>query len=174
MKGLLLWIAQGFGIGRIPAAPGTFGSILGLLWTALLLRTGQAWGFFGGAIAGLACSVWFTDRAEKILGRTDPSSVVLDEIAAMPVCFFAWVAAVLSATGSMPGPEHFVSRQTWWLTLAIFVAFRLFDIWKPWPVRQSQKLPGGWGVTIDDVLAAVYVNGLAIVAYMAARLGDKI
>ena len=45
--------------------------------------------------------------------------------------------------------------------VAVFAAFRFFDVLKPWPVRQSQRLPGGWGVTMDDVLAALYVNLLA-------------
>ncbi len=157
MKGLLLWIAQGFGIGRIPAAPGTFGSILGLLWTALLLGTGQAWGFFGGAIAGLACSVWFTDRAEKILGRTDPSSVVLDEITALPVCFVPWTASAWFHQGSLPPPESFFLSRSLVITSAIFLLFRGFDVVKPWLIRRSQRLPGGWGVTVDDLLSAVCV-----------------
>jgi phosphatidylglycerophosphatase A len=49
-------------------------------------------------------------------------------------------------------------------SIGIFALFRFFDILKPWPVRQSQKLPGGWGVTVDDVLAAGYVNIVALVA----------
>jgi phosphatidylglycerophosphatase A len=48
-------------------------------------------------------------------------------------------------------------KANWLLGLGIFLAFRLFDIWKPWPVRQSQMLPGGWGITVDDVLAAIFV-----------------
>ena len=165
-----LWIAQGFGVGRIPVAPGTFGSLVGMLWLGLLLMTRSLWLFAAGTIAGIALSVWLCDVAEKTLGQKDPGSVVLDEIAALPVCFFAWVAIRLCQTGSVPGFGYFVSAQTWPLTLGVFVACRFFDIAKPWPVRQSQSLPGGWGITIDDVLAAVYVNVVVLLVYAGRTL----
>lgn len=165
-----LWIAQGFGVGRIPVAPGTFGSCVGLLWFGLLLLTRSIWWFSVGMITGLALSVWLCDVGEKALGKKDPSSVVLDEIAALPVCFFAWVAILLCQTGSMPGFGYFFSAHTWPLTLGVFVACRFFDIAKPWPVRQSQVLPGGWGITIDDALAAVYVNLVFLLVYAVKML----
>ena len=78
-----------------------------------------------------------------------------------------WVSQHLAQQGVMPAPEYFFSRGVWPLTVAVFATFRLFDIAKPWPVRQSQKLPGGWGVTVDDALAAIYVNVLvALVSYL--------
>ncbi|HNR70273.1 MAG TPA: phosphatidylglycerophosphatase A [Verrucomicrobiota bacterium] len=165
-----LWIAQGFGVGRIPLAPGTFGSLLGLLWFGLLLLTGHLWLFLAGTLAALALSVWLCGAAERSLGQTDPGSVVLDEIAAMPLCFLGWMAVQFWHTGAWPALSAFFSARTWPLTLAVFAAFRLFDILKPWPVRQSQSLPGGWGVTMDDVLAAVYVNVIVLLAIaLAAR-----
>lgn len=169
MKTFLLWLAQGFGIGRIPVAPGTFGSVLGLLWFALLLETGTLWGFAGGTLAGLAVSVWLCDVGEKVLKQKDPGSVVFDEITAIPVCFLAWVALVACRTGSLPGPGYFFSGPHWLPTLGVFAAFRLFDVTKPWPARQSQAWPGGWGVTVDDVFAAVYVN-LVVLAFDGARV----
>lgn len=167
MNAFLLWIAQGFGIGRIPFAPGTFGSVLGLLWFALLLLTGNPWLFVAGTVAGLGVSVWLTGVAEKVLGRKDPGSAVMDEITAIPVCFLGWVMFLYSHSGSLPAPEYFVSRPVWPWTAGVFVAFRFFDVLKPWPARQSQELPGGWGVTIDDALAAVYVNGAVLLAHLA-------
>lgn len=158
MNKLILWLAQGFGVGRIPFAPGTAGSLVGLLWFTLLLTTGNPWVFSGGMILGLAASVWICGRAEQTLKQTDPPSVVLDEIAALPCCFALWVKMSYDWTGILPGPETFFFRGDWPLAVGIFLAFRLFDIWKPWPIRQSQKLPGGWGVVMDDLLAAVYVN----------------
>lgn len=155
--GLRLWIAQGFGIGRIPFAPGTFGSLVGLLWFALLLETGNFWFYVGGTLSGVCASVRFCGTAEKILKQTDPDSVVFDEIAALPLCFLAWVAAEWFRANQLPSLESFFGPRTWVQTAIVFVLFRLFDILKPWPVRQSQRLPGGWGVTIDDVLAATYV-----------------
>jgi phosphatidylglycerophosphatase A len=154
----LLWIAQGFGVGRIPVAPGTFGSIVGILWFALLLAPGNLWLFLIGTIAGIGLSVSLCGIAEEILGRKDPGCVVLDEIAAIPVCFLAWVGILYMRNGSLPAPEYFFSSSNWLGTVAVFLAFRFFDVAKPWPVHQSQSLPGGWGVTVDDVLAAVYVN----------------
>ena len=165
-----LWVAQGFGVGRIPVAPGTFGSVVGVLWFGLLLLTGSMWLFVAGTIAAIALSVWLCGVAEKTLGQTDPGSVVLDEIAAIPVCFLGWVAVLVFKTGALPGVAQFFSAPTWPLTLGVFVAFRFFDVAKPWPVYQSQSLPGGWGVTIDDVLAAVYVNVVVLLVYAAKTL----
>ena len=165
-----LWIAQGFGVGRIPLAPGTFGSVVGMLWFGLLLMTGNLWLFSAGTIAAIALSVWLCGAAEKTLGQTDPGSVVLDEIAAMPVCYAGWVAILVWKTGAMPGAANFFSTRTWPLTLGVFAAFRFFDVAKPWPVFQSQALHGGWGVTIDDVLAAIYVNLVMLLVYAAKTL----
>ena len=67
--------------------------------------------------------------------------------------------------GALPPPEVFFSGRGWLQTLTVFGLFRFFDVLKPWPVRQSQSLPGGWGVTIDDVLAAVYVNLTGLLVY---------
>jgi phosphatidylglycerophosphatase A len=165
-----LWIAQGFGVGRIPVAPGTFGSVVGVLWFGLLLMTGNLWLFAAGTIAAIALSVWLCGAAEKTLGKTDPGSVVLDEIAALPVCFSGWVAILQWKSHAMPRFADFFSARTWLLTLGVFAAFRFFDVAKPWPVHQSQSLPGGWGVTIDDVLAAVYVNLVVLLVYAGKML----
>ena len=158
----LLWIAQGFGVGRIPFAPGTFGSLVGLLWFALLLLAGNYWIYLAGTLAGLALSVPVCGAGEKILQRKDPGSVVFDEIAAVPLCFAAWLTVAFGKTGAIPPLEYFFSKPVWLLTAGLFVAFRFFDIVKPWPVRGSQSLIGGWGVTMDDALAAVYVNLVAL------------
>lgn len=170
---LIVWIAQGFGVGRIPFAPGTFGSLVGLVWFGVLLIPRSFEFYVGGMLAGFTLSVWICGAAEKILKQKDPGSIVLDEIVAIPLCFF-WVIGFdhrYPHHGSMPAVENL-----WQLdgpigllgTLAVFAAFRLFDIWKPWPVRQSQRLPGGWGVTVDDLLAAVYVN-LFVVIFLTIR-----
>jgi len=154
---IVLFVAQGFGVGRIPFAPGTFGSFLGLLWFAMLIATGNFWAYLAGAIEGIAFSIWLCDDAEKILGEEDPPSVVLDEIIAIPFCFLPWVISEWIRHDALPSVSYFFSGPQLWVTLAIIVLFRVFDIWKPWPVRQSQRLAGGWGVTVDDLLAAGYV-----------------
>lgn len=164
-----LWIAQGFGSGRAPVAPGTFGSVVGLGWFALLAASGNLWVLLAGSLAGLALSVWLCGAGEKLLGQKDPGSIVLDEIAAIPVCFFAWVGLHLHAHGTMPAVTSFFSGSNLFLTIGVFAAFRFFDVVKPWPVRQSQSLPGGWGVTVDDLLAALYVNVATLAACLIWR-----
>lgn len=171
MKHFVLWVAQGFAIGRIPAAPGTFGSALGLLWVQALLWTRSPWWMAAGVLFGIACSVWFCGQAERILGQTDPGSVVLDEMVAMPVCFIGWL--MLSGWPSGSGAVSLFTSGVWRWTLTIYVLFRFFDVLKPWPIKQSQALPGGWGVTVDDLLAAVYVNlAVALVWWISSlKLG---
>jgi len=170
VNAFILWLAQGFGIGRIPVAPGTFGTVVGLAWFALLLMVGNLGLYVVGCFVGLGLSVWLCGAGEKILKAKDPGSVVADEIAAIPICFLAWVIVQLRHTGVFPTPEYFFSKQHILPTLGVFAAFRLFDVWKPWPVRQSQSFPGGWGVTVDDALAAVYVN-LVVVVVLLCRGG---
>lgn len=162
-----LWIAQGLGIGRIPVAPGTFGSVLGLGWFALLVLSGHWWVVGCGTLAGFGLSVWLCGEAERKLGRKDPGSVVLDEVTAMPLCFFAWLGILAARNGSLPGIDYFFGPGHWPITLGVFGLFRFFDVLKPWPVRQSQALPGGWGITVDDFLAAVYVNLVFLLAVLA-------
>ena len=166
----MLFIAQGFGLGKLPFAPGTFGSVLGLIWFWVLLAPGRLWVLVAGTVVGLALSVWLSGVGERMLGQKDPGSVILDEITAMPVCFFSWIGIWLSETGALPSPEQFVARGNGWATLGIFLAFRFFDIVKPWPVRQSQALPRGWGITIDDLLAAIYVNGVVLILHLGGTL----
>lgn len=159
---MILFFAQGFGVGRIPFAPGTFGSLVGLLWFAALLTTKRYELYLLGALCGIGLSVWLCGSAERILKQKDPSSVVLDEIIALPFCFLPWVTRQWLARNTLPTFETFLTGQALAATIGIFILFRVFDIWKPWPVRQSQRLPGGWGVTMDDLLAAIYVALLSL------------
>lgn len=168
MNAFVRFIAQGFGIGRVPKAPGTFGTLLGFAWFAVMVAISGAINRGIGPylillIASIFASVWFCGRAEQILGAKDPGSVVLDEIVAIPVCYLPWLGSVLQHS-----PHHhafvrdFFNTRVILGTIAIFILFRLFDIWKPWPIRRLQDLPGGWGVTVDDLLAAVYVALITI------------
>ena len=160
----MLFIAQGAYVGRAPLAPGTFGSLVGIVWCLVLLSTGAPC-LVIGCVAGVASSVALCDLAARWLGDPDPGSVVLDEIISVPLCFGVWLLLFQRDQGHWPGIEFFRLPQAWLLLGRIFVAFRVFDIWKPWPVYQSQRLPGGWGVTIDDVLAAGFVNLVSAVAW---------
>lgn len=150
---LWVFLAEGFGIGRIPFAPGTFGSLLGLVWTWILLRFSPNLALFLlGSLALTLAAVWIGHKAERALGKEDPGQIVLDEICAIP---FASLALVITS-GQLDKSLLDPTRWPWWL--AIFLLFRLFDIWKPWPVKQIQDLPRGWGLVLDDILAAGYVS----------------
>lgn len=151
--------AEGFGLGRAPVLPGTCGTLLGLPWTAALLATGSVWAFALGTLAGLGVSAWAAGAAERELGRHDPPSVVVDEFTALPLAFLPLVIEDALVHGILPGVGTFLARHGAWWPLLLFALFRVFDIWKPWPAHAAQRLPGGWGVTADDVVAALYAGG---------------
>ncbi len=148
---LAKFLATGFGSGCLPYAPGTWGTVVGIgyAWAVSLLP----WQWQLGIIAaGVLFAVWLSGIAEKLYQRKDAQEIVLDEIAAFPLAaFFAWG----------------VEKWTPLLVGAAFVIFRIADILKPFPAKQSQQLHGGWGIVMDDVIAAIYagilVTGLRIV-----------
>jgi phosphatidylglycerophosphatase A len=152
-KKFALWLAQGLGIGLMPIIPGTFGSGLGFLWFLLIIAPGNFALFSAAVLLSFFVAVLCSEVAEKMLNQHDPNCIVIDEIIAIPICFLGWMAVDPTITG----PMWFLTAGRWKITLAILFAFRVFDILKPWPVGRSQKLPGGWGVTVDDVLAGIYV-----------------
>jgi phosphatidylglycerophosphatase A len=160
---VILCLAQGLGVGRAPVAPGTVGSVLGVLWFLLLVGTGELGVYLAGLGFGILAAVPLCGAAERLLGRSDPPSVVLDEIVVVPLCFLPWVLSAWRKLEAMPPIEHFFTDRAWMPTLAIFVLFRVFDAAKPWPINRVQELPGGWGVTADDVLAAAATAGLSVV-----------
>ncbi len=141
MRRLALLIATGFGIGRLPVAPATWASAA----VALLLIpefTRAPIVLAGLLLVALALGVWASGEAEKELGP-DAKPIVIDEVAGMLLA----VIAVPRGTGS---PLLFLG--------AAFLLFRFFDIVKPFPIRQVQRWPGGWGVVADDVLAGIATN----------------
>jgi phosphatidylglycerophosphatase A len=168
LNALVLFVAQGLGLGRLPKAPGTFGTLLGFPWFAVMVAiTGAVNRGIGTFIVlllvSVVASVWICGRAEKILGVTDPGSVVLDEIVAIPVCYVPWLLSVLRTDRHHHARiDDFFNLSTIFSSALIFALFRVFDIWKPWPIRQLQRLPGGWGVTVDDLVAAGYVALITI------------
>jgi phosphatidylglycerophosphatase A len=136
-------------------------------WLALLLGV-KSWPLFiASNMLAVALSVWLCGDAERTLNKKDPGSIVLDEIVAIPLCFTGWLATAWWPQHHWPGVEYLCAR--WPSSIGVFALFRFFDVLKPWPVRQSQSLPGGWGVTVDDVLAAVYVNAVVLGVGAASR-----
>ena len=132
------WLASGLGIGLSPFAPGTFGSLAALLpWWFLLQHVSLAMQL-GVIVASFAAGVFASNWVIEKTGVQDPSVVVWDEFVGQ------WIALLLAPAG-LP-----------WMAGG-FALFRLFDIWKPWPVRWAdRKLHGGFGVMFDDVLAGLY------------------
>ncbi|MCD6340207.1 MAG: phosphatidylglycerophosphatase A [Verrucomicrobia bacterium] len=157
-NGWTVWLAQGFGVGRSPVAPGTLAAAPGLAWFLALVSLGSGWAFAAACAASLILAVPVCSAAENRLQRHDPPSIVLDEIVALPLCFVSWLAYCAKDLERWPEPSYFLTGSHLPLTLALIAGFRAFDIWKPWPVRQSQALWGGLGVVADDALAAAWVN----------------
>jgi phosphatidylglycerophosphatase A len=142
----MLFAATGFAIGRVPWAPGTFGTLLGFplawgivqlppLWQCLALA---AFWVFAVPVCGAGA---------RLLHGKDPGPVVLDEVAAVPLLYL-------------------MTPLTFSTAVAGFILFRLFDITKPWPARALEKLPGGLGILADDLAAGAYA---ALALWCVAR-----
>ncbi len=140
------WLACGFGSGLTPVAQGTFGSLAALLpW--LLLRQLSLPLYVLVLLVGFAIGVWACDIAGRALGVDDHRSLVWDEFIGQ------WIALIPLLLPALL-PTRF---PTWWWLLAGFVLFRLFDVWKPWPIRWLDRhLKGGMGVMVDDVVAGIF------------------
>lgn len=144
------------GLGFLRPAPGTWGSVPPVAIAALMFSLGVALPVAAGVTTGLllaACvtCVAFGVYAESRFGRKDAAEVVADETAG--VCLPV-LAVIL---GQADSPER------WWALAGAFVLFRLFDIAKPWPMPRLERLPFGWGVLLDDLVAGVYAAVLIIV-----------
>lgn len=142
MRRFALLLATAGGAGYVPVAPGTAGSLLvvpAVPWLALLARDRPtAMALVVAAVVALA--VWAAGRAELMLGRHDDGCVVIDEVAGM-----------VAGAALVP--------PTWGAAALLFVAFRVFDVWKPPPVGfLDRTVDGGLGVVLDDVVAGVYAG----------------
>ena len=132
-------LATGLGIGFMPIAPGTWGSLPGVALAFLLGRWAGGWAVLGGAVVAAAVGIWAADRAARSLQSKDPGPVVIDEIAGQMLTL------------------AFVPRSATAL-LAGFFLFRALDVWKPWPARRLEDLPGGSGIMADDLMVGLYGN----------------
>jgi len=153
-----------FGVGYIPLAPGTWGSAVGVLIFVLIQKLEL--GYFAVPLLSeresswiqvlnllllfIFClaGIWTSSRAAKLFQKKDPSEAVVDEVMGQLVTFL-FVPLTIS----------------WKFMLAGFLLFRFFDIWKPYPVRQLEILPGGLGICADDILAGVYAGICLAIIY---------
>jgi phosphatidylglycerophosphatase A len=140
LRALARLLGTWFGCGCVPKAPGTVGSLGGLLAAGLLYGhpVVAPIGFAVMAALLLRPAVWAADVMARESKQDDPQTVVIDEV----------VGQWLTLAGA--------TVLNWKSWLLGFVLFRLFDIWKPWPVRQLERLSGGLGIVADDVMAGVY------------------
>jgi phosphatidylglycerophosphatase A len=171
---LALFLATVFGAGYAPKAPGTFGSLVGVALSIAMTWLGARhilslhgatdtptsfWGtqwiptYFAYvvALAIAALGVYASHRVAIAVGEKDPPYVVIDEVSGQLLTYYLSYSPVY-----------------WKSWLLGFILFRVFDIWKPFPVRQLEKLPGGWGIMADDWMAAVYA---ALVLRLVLHLG---
>jgi len=109
-----------------------------LLWLPLYVALGVFLGI-------LAASVWSSGVCERLLNKKDPGEVVIDEIASIPMVLW---------------PIAYYPHLPPWIWVAGFIAFRVFDIAKPFPIKQLQCIRGGWGILVDDLVAAIFASGV--------------
>lgn len=151
-------VATAFGLGYLPAAPGTWGSLGGLA-----LAMGICWGtraFAAGTevvVYLVACvcvaiaGVWASGRVVEHTGNNDPQHIVVDEVSGQ-------LLALIGARTEWGEPGG------WKYLAAGFILFRAFDIWKPFPARRAERWRGGWGVMADDWIAGAYAAITLLVA----------
>ncbi|MSO81274.1 MAG: phosphatidylglycerophosphatase A [Alphaproteobacteria bacterium] len=141
-------LATAGGAGRLPWAPGTWGSAVAIVLGGLIVALGGP--RCGATVLALAAvglfplGVWASARHAATTGIVDPGEVVVDEVVGQ------WLALLPVASDWL------------WYPVA-FALFRVFDIWKPWPCRQLEKLPGGVGIMADDIAAGAWA-GLCVLA----------
>jgi phosphatidylglycerophosphatase A len=154
-------LATAGGAGFAPVAPGTFGSAVGVGAYALLAGWGTG-AVVAAAAAGLATGIWASGEAERVFGRADDGRIVIDEVVGQLIAL-----APLPLLGSASQ-----LRSPWLLALG-FLVFRLFDIWKPGPVRAAERhFQGGLGVMLDDVLAGGLTAAVVAAALLAGGTGS--
>ena len=137
-------LASVFGAGYAPVASGTVGSLVTAVAVWLLPLTPTRIAVALGVV--VLVGLWAGSRVERVLGRKDPGIIVIDEVAGM-------LLSVILLPRTIP------------VLITAFLLFRLFDVWKPFPARESQALTGGMGVMVDDLIAGAYT----LVLVMGAR-----
>jgi phosphatidylglycerophosphatase A len=143
---IALGLSAWFGTGLLPIAPGTFGTVAAVPIVFGLACLGIGYSAFIIAIV-IAVAIWTSGRCQKILGSDDPSVVVIDEVAGFLLTMFLLPPS--------------------WLTFGLgFALFRFFDILKPYPIRKVEKLRGGLGLLMDDLVAGISAHiGIRVILF---------
>ena len=139
----------GFGSGLMPKAPGTFGSAFALLFIPIWISLG----FYGSILAILIMSligIYICGKTANIMGVHDDGRIVWDEFAGQSITFL---------------PLIYLGQMNWIWVLVGFALFRLFDVWKPWPIRViDRQVGGGFGIMFDDIIAGIWA-AICIIIY---------
>ena len=141
-----------FGLGRLPGAPGTWGSlppaiVFGLMCHFRVPPSIVSIVMAALVLAGSVVCVKFAPAAMAATGKSDPGEVVADELAGQAVTFLVSPSLALGSASA---------GQVWTVAALGFVLFRIFDIAKPWPIHKFEKFPKGWGILADDLVAGVF------------------
>jgi phosphatidylglycerophosphatase A len=139
-------ISTVFGIGYVPFASGTVMSVIAVPFAILIARAGGGWAIIGASLVAFAIGVWATGDYVRTTGQHDPSECVIDELAGQ------WLACAGISLGLGPGSAAEFALA--------FLLFRLLDILKPWPISAAERLPGGWGVMTDDMVAGLFAGAI--------------
>lgn len=143
MRRLAVILGTWFGAGYFPVAPGTAGSAAALAIYLVARPALSEWWLIVAAALLYPVGVWAAGVCETVFRKTDPGQVVIDEVIGQAIT----LAVIPAAPAGFGG---------WKLWLGGFILFRAFDMAKPFPIRRLEKLPGGYGIITDDVLAGVY------------------
>lgn len=131
----------GFGSGLIPKAPGTFGSAFALLFVPIWLAIGLSASVMVMIIMSLI-GIYICDKTAELMGVHDDGRIVWDEFAGQSITFL---------------PVLYLGQMNWLWLLIGFALFRLFDVWKPWPIRViDRQVGGGFGIMLDDIIAGLW------------------
>lgn len=146
----IVWSGVGFGSGLAPKAPGTFGSAFALLFVPIWFAVG-----FNISL-GIIClmsiiGIYICGQSAKIMQVHDDGRIVWDEFAGQSITFL---------------PLIYIGQISWLWVAVAFALFRLFDVWKPWPIRViDRQVGGGFGIMFDDIIAGLWA-ALCIMIYI--------
>lgn len=144
-----MFCGVGFGSGLAPKAPGTFGSAFALLFVPIWLAIGFSNTILAIIIMSLV-GIWICGRTANLMGVHDDGRIVWDEFAGQSITFL---------------PLLYLNEMSWTWALVGFALFRLFDVWKPWPIRViDRQIDGGFGIMLDDIIAGLWA-ALCILLY---------
>ena len=152
-------VATWFGTGFLPAAPGTWGSLVTIPVAHLVAFFSGAWGLGGFALGIAVIGVHAAGETARLRGEGDPPEIVVDEVAGQSI-------ALLPAYALVPAGASFLRMGA---VLSAFLLFRVLDVWKPGPIGALERLPRGWGIMADDVLAGAIAAAFVLTALLVTR-----